>query len=120
MAGKTARAEAREGAGRKAMEKGIGTAAGKKAGVQKKAEGKEGVAVAGAAALEKTGKKAREEKLFEIAGTFREKNREKKFTRAVSAVNEGFAREKLMCLFGSEHKTKRRHIKIESVNVVGG
>ncbi len=38
-----------------------------------------------------------------------------KFTKTVEAKDEAEARERTLSLFGSEHGTKRRHIKIESV-----
>ncbi len=55
---------------------------------------------------------------FGIKGTFRERGEDKKFTKKISAVNEGFAKEKLYCAIGSEHNVKRRFIKIEGIEKV--
>jgi len=54
-------------------------------------------------------------KNFEAVGRFIEKGNEKKFTKKVSAVSESAAAEKIMSLFGSNHKVKRRHIFIEDL-----
>ena len=40
---------------------------------------------------------------------------EKPFTKRIGAVNEKFAREKILSIFGSRHRLKRRMVKIESV-----
>ena len=55
---------------------------------------------------------------FGIKGTFREGEKNKKFTKNISAVNEGFAKEKLYCAIGSKHNAKRRFIKIEGIEKV--
>ena len=56
---------------------------------------------------------------FEVKGKLKKKGILEGFTRVVEAASEKLAREKLNCLFGSEHKTSRRHIIIESVNKSG-
>lgn len=52
---------------------------------------------------------------FELSGEYFEKNDWKKFSRVVSALSEKNAKEKLLSLFGSEHKIARRQIKINEV-----
>ena len=42
-----------------------------------------------------------------------------KFAKEVEAKNEGAAVEKVYSLLGSNHRTKRIHIKIEGVERVG-
>lgn len=59
-----------------------------------------------------------EEKLFEVSGRFLEKKREKKFSKRVFAVTEKFAREKVLAIFGSKQKIKRRHIWINETKEV--
>lgn len=67
------------------------------------------------------GEKAREkeknrqghERAFEASGVFREGKAKKRFKKRVNAVSSGFARDKLMSLIGSKHRTKRRGIEIE-------
>jgi len=54
-------------------------------------------------------------KNFEVKGTFRERNADKKFSKTVQTINENTAKEKILTLIGSKHKVKRIHIKIESV-----
>ncbi len=56
-----------------------------------------------------------EEKFFEVKGKFIENGIEKKFSKVVKAMNENTAKEKVVCLFGSKHKIKRRYIFIEEL-----
>lgn len=53
------------------------------------------------------------ERAFEASGVFREGNVRKRFRKQVKAVSRGFAKEKLLALIGSKHRTKRRDIVIE-------
>jgi ribosomal protein L20A (L18A) len=52
---------------------------------------------------------------FSLSGNLRIGSRTEKFTKIVEAEDEAKAREKTLALFGSEHGTKRRFIKIEKV-----
>lgn len=61
-----------------------------------------------------------QQKLFEVSGTFVKSGRQQKFSKIVSAHNEGFAKEKTYALFGSKMKIRRRQIKIEKVAVAKG
>lgn len=54
-------------------------------------------------------------KSFEVKGTYRQNNKEMGFTKIVSAATESAAAEKIMALFGSNHKIKRRHVFIEEL-----
>lgn len=56
---------------------------------------------------------------FEVKGKLKKNGILESFTRTVEAASEKLAGEKLKCLFGSEHKTSRRHIIIETVNKSG-
>ncbi len=58
------------------------------------------------------------EKIYSIKGNFTKKGFEKKFEKKVKAVNENQAMEKVVCLFGSKNKIKRRDILIEEVKEV--
>ena len=62
--------------------------------------------------------KEAKEKVFEVTGKFIEKGNEKKFSKTVKALNENNAAERVMCLFGSKHKVKRRHVFIEELKEV--
>ena len=53
--------------------------------------------------------------IYEVKGKFKEKGVFKPFTRKVNANSEKLAEEKLKCLFGSEHKIKRRHVIVEKI-----
>jgi ribosomal protein L20A (L18A) len=53
--------------------------------------------------------------MYEAKGRYREKGSFKLFTRQVEAESSKLAGEKIKCLFGSEHKLKRRQIIIEEV-----
>ncbi|HLC92160.1 MAG TPA: 50S ribosomal protein L18Ae [archaeon] len=55
------------------------------------------------------------EKVFTIAGTYAEKSGEKKFTKEMSAINQNFAREKVLSQIGSKHGVLRNAIKIASI-----
>ena len=50
--------------------------------------------------------------MFEVKGTYREKNAPKKFTKTVDAKTEKRAREITVGLLGSNHKSKKRHVAI--------
>ena len=52
---------------------------------------------------------------YDIKGKYKEKDNFKPFTRKIEAASEKRASEKIMTLFGSEHKIKRRHIMIENI-----
>lgn len=52
---------------------------------------------------------------FELKGIFRKKGIEKAFSKGVEAGSESLAREKALSLLGSEHKVKRRFIKITEI-----
>lgn len=56
-----------------------------------------------------------QEKTFWIDGTYREKNADKKFGKEIKAVNEAYAREKVLSQIGSKHKVGRHGIKIGAV-----
>jgi len=60
----------------------------------------------------------KEERVFEAIGKFVERGIEKKFTKRVMAFNERFAAEKILSLFGSKHRIKRRHISISEIKEV--
>ncbi len=53
---------------------------------------------------------------FEIKGEFTSRSGIKKFAKTLEAKSEKLAREKALSLLGSEHKIKRRFVRIESVN----
>ncbi len=59
--------------------------------------------------------KNKKEKVFEATGTMQEAGAAKKFTRSLTAFNEGHARQKLLSLLGSNHAVKRRDIKIDGI-----
>ena len=54
-------------------------------------------------------------KSFEVNGTFKERENQKKFSKTLQAENQERAREKALSIIGSKHKTKRIHINIESI-----
>ncbi|MBI2597694.1 MAG: 50S ribosomal protein L18a [Candidatus Diapherotrites archaeon] len=56
-----------------------------------------------------------ETKTFQISGHFLEKKKKKKFSTTVGAQNENTAKEKVLAIFGSKQKIKRRHIFIEEI-----
>ena len=56
-----------------------------------------------------------EEKTFTIKGTYKEKNAMKKFVKEVTAVNQNYAKEKVLSIIGSKHKARRNKVKIESL-----
>jgi len=58
---------------------------------------------------------------FEIKGEFKRKEFKKKgqtekFTKTIEAESQKRAREKALSLLGSEHRVKRRFVKIDSIN----
>jgi large subunit ribosomal protein LX len=53
---------------------------------------------------------------FELKGVFSQKGNEKQFCKTIEAGNEGRAKEKLLSLFGSEHRLKRRAVKVTEIN----
>lgn len=52
---------------------------------------------------------------FLFRGWFMKKGKKYKFTKELEAESEKLAIEKLFSLLGSNHKVKRRHIHVESV-----
>lgn len=52
---------------------------------------------------------------FLLNGAFLEKGSWKKFSRLIDADSEKLAREKALCLFGSEYRLQRKKIRIDSV-----
>lgn len=62
----------------------------------------------------------RNAKRFEVSGKFVQKGKEKKFSMEVSAVNENDAAEKVLALFGSKNRLKRRNIAIGELKEVRG
>ncbi|MBS3059519.1 MAG: 50S ribosomal protein L18a [Candidatus Diapherotrites archaeon] len=62
----------------------------------------------------------RNAKRFEVSGKFVQKGKEKKFSMEVSAVNENDAAEKVLALFGSRNRLKRRNIAIGELKEVKG
>ncbi len=58
------------------------------------------------------------EKNFEVQGKIKNKTTNKKFTKKISSLNENTAIEKVMSLFGSKNKIKRRNIEINEVKEV--
>ena len=62
----------------------------------------------------------RNAKRFEVSGKFVQKGKEKKFSMEVSAVNENDAAEKVLALFGSKNRLKRRNIAIGELKEVKG
>lgn len=58
------------------------------------------------------------EKNYEIQGTIKIKEAEKKFSKLLSAINENRAAEKVMNLMGSKHGLKRRNIIINEIKEV--
>mgnify|MGYP000572028751 CR=1 FL=1 len=55
---------------------------------------------------------------YEVKGVFRNGMVWMPFRKVVEAHSEGFAREKVYSLIGSNHKVRRNLIKIESVELV--
>ena len=62
----------------------------------------------------------RNAKRFEVSGKFVQKGKEKKFSMEVSAVSENDAAEKVLALFGSRNRLKRRNIAIGELKEVRG
>lgn len=60
----------------------------------------------------------KEEKLFEAKGSFREKGKQKKFTKIIRAPSQNIAIEKLMSEFGGRNKVSRRHILVEEIKEI--
>ncbi len=56
--------------------------------------------------------------MFVVKGEFRIGDSYQPFSISVDAVNERVAREKALSLIGSNHKCKRRFIKVSEVNAV--
>ena len=56
-----------------------------------------------------------QDKTYTIKGTYKERSEDKKFTKEIKAVNEGYAREKLLSQIGSKHRVNRHGVKIASV-----
>ena len=57
------------------------------------------------------------EKKFEVQGKIKGKQ-EKKFSKTVNSLNENTAIERVLSLFGSKNKLKRRDIEINEVKEV--
>ena len=53
--------------------------------------------------------------VFDVKGTFVEKEIEKNFSKQVVALNQNNAIEKTLSLFGSKHGIKRRQITVKEV-----
>ena len=60
-----------------------------------------------------------DEKIFEVTGKFGKSGNERKFAKRVKAVSGNFAAEKVLALFGSKHRLKRRNIFINEIKEVG-
>jgi len=60
----------------------------------------------------------KKEKLFEIQGRIKNGKTEKKFSKKVSSLNENTAMEKVLGLFGSKNKIKRRDVWMHEVKEV--
>ena len=58
------------------------------------------------------------EKLFEVQGKIKNNKIEKKFSKKIVSLNENTAMEKVLSLFGSKNKLKRRNIEINEVKEV--
>lgn len=56
-----------------------------------------------------------EHKGFEVMGKFLEKGKERKFRKVVQAPNSVQAIERVMQLFGSKNRIKRRNIIVDEV-----
>ncbi|MDO8633899.1 MAG: 50S ribosomal protein L18Ae [archaeon] len=56
---------------------------------------------------------------FEVKGKIRTKEGENPFLRQLKAFGEKNASERILTLFGSQNKIKRRDIKIEEVKKLG-
>jgi large subunit ribosomal protein LX len=52
---------------------------------------------------------------YKITGSFRIGDRYEKYEKTIEAKDEADARELIYSLFGSEHGTKRRFMKIDSI-----
>jgi large subunit ribosomal protein LX len=59
--------------------------------------------------------KKKEEKKFEVKGTFLMGEDWKPYTKVVSAPNEEQAKERTFATIGSKHNLKRRYIKVDAV-----
>ncbi len=57
-------------------------------------------------------------KKFEVNGKIKNGKMEKNFKKEVFSLNQNTAMEKVMNLFGSKNKVKRRHIEINEVKEV--
>ncbi|MFA5406828.1 MAG: 50S ribosomal protein L18Ae [Candidatus Nanoarchaeia archaeon] len=55
--------------------------------------------------------------MFEVKGSFRLNDKRQSFKLMINADNERSAVEKVMASIGSNHKCKRRFVKVEAVNV---
>lgn len=52
---------------------------------------------------------------YKITGSFRLGDRYEKFEKTIEAKDEADAKELILSLFGSEHGTKRRFVKIDKI-----
>jgi ribosomal protein L20A (L18A) len=57
-------------------------------------------------------------KKFEVKGTYKQQNEEKKFTKIVNSEDNEKAKEKTLSLIGGKQKIPRRNIKIETIDEV--
>ncbi len=55
---------------------------------------------------------------FEIKGTYKQKEEEKKFTKIVNSENKDTAKEKILSLIGGKQRIIRRNIKINEIKEV--
>ena len=58
------------------------------------------------------------EKTFEAKGIFLLNKKENAFAKTVTAINENFAKEKILSKIGSDHKIKRHKIKINEIKEI--
>jgi large subunit ribosomal protein LX len=52
---------------------------------------------------------------YRISGIFRMGSKKQPFTKELLAANNDDARERISCILGSKHRTKRRFIKIDKI-----
>lgn len=57
---------------------------------------------------------------YEVKGTMMLGDEWVPYTKIVSAPNENLANERIYAIFGSKHRLKRRHIKIDDIKPVNG
>ena len=57
---------------------------------------------------------------FEVKGEFSKKGEKKKFTKIVEVESKKLALEKTLSLLGSEHRVRRRFVRISAINELKG